>query len=306
MAGQGKGKCPGLAAACAVWGAVLAGGVGCSEEAPAATPDADGGASVQFGLDLGKVADTKGKDAGSASSATVDAAPDAGSLGDDAAPEEVLEDSAGIDGASPADTTTDDAAAPPEDVSPSACTPKCGIKLCGPDGCGGSCGDCTETQQCQVGKCVTKSNLGCAGLALKENWAGKFKGDCTFVAAGGLVPVKAKTSGDMTFKIKCFNSKYLVSGEMVGEASGNKFTLQLSGTYDPTPLKLVGSLNQGNILLWKLFEYKFEGPIEGTLGADGTFTGTWKVDSTDVKFLGQPSPTTPPFKAEGTWSATGS
>lgn len=267
---------------------------GCSEPAtPAAAVDA--GAAATFATDATKLADTKSKDAGGADVAS------AGDVTDeDTAPDSDDDTVETSDFAS-----ADDVVSPPEDVSPTVCTPQCVGKTCGIDGCGGTCGGCTDKEQCQVGKCVAKPNLGCSGLALKENWVGKFKGDCTFVGAGGLVPIKTKTSGDMTFAIKCFNSKYLVSGKMDGEASGNKFSLTLGGTYDPGKLTLTGKLTDGTILLWNIFTYQFEGPIEGTLGATGTFDGAWQVDSTDVKFLGQPSPTTPPFKANGTWSATG-
>ena len=34
------------------------------------------------------------------------------------------------------------------------CTPACGGKACGPDGCGGSCGSCDSTHVCQSGACV--------------------------------------------------------------------------------------------------------------------------------------------------------
>lgn len=281
-----------------LWWCVAA--VACSDQAaPAAAVDAD--PAVTFAVDALKLGDGKAKDTAAAADATA-----AGT--DGAADTELVADAGSPNEATASDTevAAADEVSPPEDTSPTACLPQCAGKSCGSDGCGGSCGECTDKQQCQVGKCVTKPNLGCAGLLLKENWTGKFKGECTFVGAGGLVPIKAKTSGDMTFAIKCFNSKYLVSGKMDGEASGNKFSLTLGGTYDPGKSKLTGTLTEGTILLWNLFTYKFEGPIEGTLGATGTFDGIWQVDSTDVQFLGQPSPTTPPFKASGTWSASGS
>ena len=264
----------------------------CSSPEPAAD-DAQGTVAVK---DAGKTGDIK-KDLGTpadiADVVDVENAPDEAA---DAEPEVAADNEVVV---APEDISA------PIDVSPTQCVPKCGGKSCGSDGCGGSCGECTDKETCSVSKCVTKPGLGCAGLDLKENWKGKFKGECTFVGLGGLVPVKTTTSGDMAFAIKCFNSKYLVNGKMDGEASGNKFSLTLSGTYDPGTKKLAGNLGDGTILLWKVFEYKFQGPIDGVLDATGTFNGPWKVDSTEVNFLGKPSPTTPPFKAEGTWSATG-
>ena len=37
------------------------------------------------------------------------------------------------------------------------CTPQCENKLCGPDACQGTCGDCDPTQDCVDGQCVSKS-----------------------------------------------------------------------------------------------------------------------------------------------------
>ena len=34
-----------------------------------------------------------------------------------------------------------------------SCTPNCGSNACGPDGCGGSCGDCPEPFVCSEGQC---------------------------------------------------------------------------------------------------------------------------------------------------------
>ena len=39
--------------------------------------------------------------------------------------------------------------------SPLSCTPSCADKVCGDDGCGGSCGTCGPTQLCAQGQCVT-------------------------------------------------------------------------------------------------------------------------------------------------------
>ena len=49
---------------------------------------------------------------------------------------------------------------------PSAtCTPKCGRKQCGDDGCGGSCGNCAAGQHCTSGTCCTPEPpaVTCAG-----------------------------------------------------------------------------------------------------------------------------------------------
>jgi hypothetical protein len=42
------------------------------------------------------------------------------------------------------------------------CAPNCDGKSCGPDGCGGSCGDCDEDHVCQGGACVDRPCDVCA------------------------------------------------------------------------------------------------------------------------------------------------
>ncbi|MEC9072628.1 MAG: agmatine deiminase family protein [Myxococcota bacterium] len=42
----------------------------------------------------------------------------------------------------------------PEDEPPSQCTPACGGRVCGEDGCGGSCGACLDGTTCSNGQCV--------------------------------------------------------------------------------------------------------------------------------------------------------
>lgn len=44
----------------------------------------------------------------------------------------------------------------------SGCTPKCGEKVCGGDGCGGSCGSCAKTEACSSGACGPKDGDLCA------------------------------------------------------------------------------------------------------------------------------------------------
>jgi hypothetical protein len=40
------------------------------------------------------------------------------------------------------------------DVEADLCEPVCGESICGPDGCGGSCGECVEGEECVEGQCV--------------------------------------------------------------------------------------------------------------------------------------------------------
>jgi hypothetical protein len=46
--------------------------------------------------------------------------------------------------------------ASPIEPPPPECIPSCEKKLCGEDGCGGSCGTCSAGQVCQIGQCLSK------------------------------------------------------------------------------------------------------------------------------------------------------
>jgi hypothetical protein len=58
-----------------------------------------------------------------------------------------------------------DPSAPPSDAGAhaDACSPTCGIRLCGDDGCGGRCGACSGTDLCQesTGRCLPCTGEGC-------------------------------------------------------------------------------------------------------------------------------------------------
>ena len=48
--------------------------------------------------------------------------------------------------------------APKKDASDPDCKPECDGKSCGDDGCGGQCGECTDDETCDEGKCVAGDN----------------------------------------------------------------------------------------------------------------------------------------------------
>ena len=56
---------------------------------------------------------------------------------------------------------------------PDACTPSCGGKECGSDGCGGSCGSCGSGESCNGGTCEASGGGGCGGIT----YEGKCEGD---------------------------------------------------------------------------------------------------------------------------------
>lgn len=264
----------------------------CSGAAPDPAGAVDGGLEVQandvslkFTLDVVDVATDD----------DVPDPPDSATQSDDAAPDEAV--AADVD-------TADDVLSDPLDVQ---CQPACGIHVCGDDGCGGSCGTCADKLMCSVGQCTTDPKLGCAGLNLPPNWKGSFTGDMTFSILG-LIPTKAGTKGDLSFAITCLNSKFLVNGTMSGTASSlNPFTLKISGTYDPTTLKIDGAMTDGDVTVFLVVEYLFGGTIGGTLdGTTNTFTGTWDMATTSMKLLGSMTAgQIVPLTGTGTWTALG-
>jgi hypothetical protein len=59
------------------------------------------------------------------------------------------------------------------------CTPSCGARTCGNDGCGGSCGSCGAAQYCSAaGACVAQCVPSCAGRTCGEDGCGGSCGTC--------------------------------------------------------------------------------------------------------------------------------
>jgi hypothetical protein len=167
------------------------------------------------------------------------------------------------------------------------CIPLCQAKNCGADGCGGLCGTCGQLEICTgAGICAPDPSAGCAGLELAEHWAGTFDGDASFNILYKLVPIDGSAHGNMSFSISCLNSKYIVSGTMEGTASNNDFALGLSGTYNPQTKTLTAKVVDGTVFVLAVVTYfEFAGDIVGTLGPDGTFTGTLDVEAVSATTL---------------------
>jgi cysteine-rich repeat protein len=58
------------------------------------------------------------------------------------------------------------------------CTANCAGKVCGGDGCGGSCGDCADDASCVSGQCVTECLADCDGKACGDDGCGGECGSC--------------------------------------------------------------------------------------------------------------------------------
>lgn len=59
-----------------------------------------------------------------------------------------------------------------------SCTPACVSRVCGDDGCGGSCGDCPFGYFCQYGSCIAGCTASCAGKACGDDGCGGSCGTC--------------------------------------------------------------------------------------------------------------------------------
>jgi hypothetical protein len=60
-----------------------------------------------------------------------------------------------------------------------SCTPSCGSKICGDDGCGGSCGTCASGKSCtSAGQCVAACTPSCSGKSCGSDGCGGTCGTC--------------------------------------------------------------------------------------------------------------------------------
>ncbi|MFO0751160.1 MAG: hypothetical protein U1F43_36630 [Myxococcota bacterium] len=60
-----------------------------------------------------------------------------------------------------------------------SCTPQCGGRQCGDDGCGSTCGTCGLNKTCQNGICVNNQTCSCNGAECGEDNCGNSCGTCS-------------------------------------------------------------------------------------------------------------------------------
>jgi hypothetical protein len=212
-----------------------------------------------------------------------------------------------VDAADDVTVQVPDVAPVTEDV-PVVCTPNCGDRECGTDGCGGECGQCGEFEICSnSGFCELDPQAGCAGLSLAENWSGTFEGTYS-VSAFTLFPAtEGDTDGDVSFSLTCFNSKLIISGQATGIASGeNPFELDMTGYFNPETNEFEGQVPSGKLTLTSsggLID--LEGDFPGILQADGSLIGTYHVDAVKAVFpiIGEVDVNSFPASSSGTWVA---
>lgn len=187
------------------------------------------------------------------------------------------------------------------------CVPDCSDQECGTDGCEGSCGSCADFKICSpTGTCVPDPEAGCAGLGLAESWSGTFEGDY-LASIYGLQATEGDTTGDLSFELVCLPSKILLTGQIVGVASGkNPFVLTLAGTYDPETGAMNGLIPEGTLSLEDLtIELTLAGDLPGSLQPDATLSGTYSVSATSAtSILGPIDMNDVDATSDGNWSAS--
>ena len=77
-----------------------------------------------------------------------------------------------------ADCVADGSCCPDYDSTCGSCIPSCGDKVCGPDGCGGSCGSCGDDAVCSAGVCITGCQPDCDGRQCGDDGCGGVCGTC--------------------------------------------------------------------------------------------------------------------------------
>ena len=227
-------------------------------------------------------------------------------------------DSIGTEGKAPPPLAAPEDAGSATDLSPQTdaeattefvCTPFCEDRECGPNGCGGECGVCGEYELCSnAGECYPDPQAGCAGLSLAEDWVGTFDGTYSVGAFGLFSAAEGDTDGDISFSLKCFNSKLIISGKATGLASGeNPFELDLAGYFYPETNEFDGQVPSGTLELKSVAgTVELEGAIPGSLQADGTLSGSYNVTATKITMpiIGEVDPATVPASSAGTWTAS--
>jgi hypothetical protein len=207
--------------------------------------------------------------------------------------------------AAPDGVSASDAGDAGPEPDPGPCVPSCAGKECGADGCGGLCGSCTGSDLCtSAGTCDPDPTAGCAGLQLAEDWSGDIEGDAHFEILA-LFDLESNFEGTLGYSITCLNSKFIVTGTMSGVAEANAFTFAISGTYDPTTQKMKTTVADGEVFVFQVgTQFFFDGWLDGTLQADGTFAGQFDVQAVDAKNgFGPLDPATYAAWAIGTWTA---
>ena len=114
---------------------------------------------------------TKVCDFGCKSGHCTDSASDVRNNSDVNNPEVIFQDS------NPSDVDAEEPDVTHQEVAPDSCVPNCTDRVCGDDGCGGLCGECSMTEVCieDSGTCCQPA---CSGKSCGDNGCGGLCGEC--------------------------------------------------------------------------------------------------------------------------------
>lgn len=107
-----------------------------------------------------------------------------------------------------------------EDGGGTACRPQCDRMQCGPDGCGGSCGECESATICAQGVCVPTSECVCGSAQCGTNRCGVLCGTCL----SGMVCNESKMACEEPCEPDCLGKSCGSDGcgGVCGECSGQE------------------------------------------------------------------------------------
>ena len=129
----------------------------------------------------------------------------------------------------------------------------------------------------------------CEPLGISEQWIGTFDGEITSnIPPMGGYRFDGPVSGDVSFEIRCVDSKLMVFGNLDGEAEecaiSCPFTARMEGVYDPDTLNISGELLDG-VIDFTAVQIYAEGVFDGVLSEDSIFNGTWSGDKVGISSI---------------------
>jgi len=149
----------------------------------------------------------------------------------------------------------------------------------------------------------------CPNLGISNEWAGSFDGYVTYnlVTDDPEAPEEGffLVGGDLSFEIKCIESKWVMVGDLngsafaAGEIGEHPFGAQLMGDFDPFTRTAYAQLLNGEVRLFSVISVYFEGNFTGSVNEDGVFQGQWDAEHTgnDLGYEGT-------SEGWGSWTAT--
>lgn len=133
---------------------------------------------------------------------------------------------------------------------------------------------------------VPEATGDCAELGISEEWVGTFDGDITSnIPSTSSMRFDGPVSGDVSFEIRCVDSKLMVFGALEGLPAEClvpcPFTARMEGTYDRDTQSISGELLDG-VIQFATVQLYAEGVFQGALSEGTIFNGDWSGDVVGV------------------------